>query len=144
MVSVIVSVEHRYEEGKTMAEPMLRLRTVAPDELLPEEVVLKKDPENPFLGPGDRSEPYRTYYIAHARMAPVFQKEHVHSPLLVDTPRGRGLLWRLWRTEVGIVLTRPLREGLALEESVTFLRGEEAQKISFVLDQIVLNPPNWG
>jgi hypothetical protein len=127
-----------------MAEHILRLRTVAPEELLPEEVVLKKEPGNPFLGPGDRPEPYRSYYIAHGRMAPIFQKERVHSPLLVDTPRGRGLLWRLWSTEVGVVLVRPLREGLALEERVTFLMGEEAQKIAFVLDQIVLNPPNWS
>jgi hypothetical protein len=133
-----------HEEGKTMAEHMLRLRSVAPEDLLSEEAVLKKDLGNPFLGPGDRPEPYRTYSIAHARMAPVFQKERVHSPLLVDTPRGRGLLWRLWSTEVGVVLTRPLRDGLALEEKVTFLLGEEATKISLVLDQMVLNPPNWS
>jgi hypothetical protein len=144
MVFAMVSVERRYEEGETMAEHILRLRTVASEELLPEEVVLKKDPENPFLGPGERSEPYRTYYIAYARLEPVFQKEHVRPQLLVDTSRGRGLLWRLWRSEVGIVLTRPVREGLALEENVTFLRGEEARKISLVLDQIVLNPPHWG
>jgi hypothetical protein len=65
-------------------EHIARMRQIDSSELLPEEVVLQKDPDNPFLGPGDRPEPYRTQYISYARLAPVFEKERLDaSPLVV-------------------------------------------------------------
>jgi hypothetical protein len=77
-----------------MAEHILRFQAVSLEELLAEEQVLRKDPTIPFLGPGDRPEPYRTVYIAAARMQPVFAKANVFSPFIVTTSRGQGLLWR--------------------------------------------------
>ncbi|HLI69768.1 MAG TPA: hypothetical protein VKV19_08415, partial [Ktedonobacteraceae bacterium] len=89
-----------------MAEYTLRLRNVEPEELLTEEHVLQKDPESAALGPAERPEPYRTVSIAVARFAPVFAKEKVHSPLILQTPRGRGLLWRWWPDQLGVVLMK--------------------------------------
>jgi len=89
-----------------MAEHLLRLRKVAAEELLPEEHVVQKDPDNPFLGPGDCPEPYRSYFIAYARLEPVFKKENIQSPLIVQTPRGQGLVWRWWSERMGVVLMK--------------------------------------
>ncbi len=123
---------------------ILRLRRVAPEELLPEEHILQKDPRNPFLGPGDRPEPYRTQLVAHARLEPVFQKEKISSPLIVETPRGRGLVWRWWPSMMGIVLMKHIGNEWVLEENVTFLGPEEREKVTLDFSQIVLNPPKWS
>ncbi|GEM_PF-2430212 len=126
-----------------MAEYTLRLRNVEPEELLTEEHVLQKDPESAALGPAERPEPYRTVSIAVARFAPVFAKEKVHSPLILQTPRGRGLLWRWWPDQLGVVLMKQVGKSWVLEEAVTFLRPEEREHVSIDFTQIVLNPPNW-
>lgn len=127
-----------------MPEHMSRIRRIDPSELLPEEVVLQKDPDHPFLGPGDRPEPYRTQYIANARLQPVFQKEHLSgSPLVVQTPRGKGLLWRWWPGSLGIVLIRQVGDEWAIEERVTFLEPAEQQQVKVDLTMIMLNPPKW-
>ncbi len=127
-----------------MAEHLLRLRKVAAEELLPEESVVQKDPDNPFLGPGDRPEPYRSYFLAYARLEPVFKKEHVQSPLIVQTPRGQGLVWRWWSEQMGVVLMKRSGNEWALSEHVTFLEPEERERVTLDLTQIVLNPPKWG
>jgi hypothetical protein len=128
-----------------MAEYVLRFRAVAPDELLSEEEVLHKDPNHPFLSISGMPEPYRSYRIARARLEPVFQREKVQSPFIAETPRGRGLIWRYWSNQVGVVLMKPAASsnGLTLEEKVTFLTPQESQHVKLVLDQIVLNPPDW-
>jgi len=128
-----------------MAAHILRFRKVEPEELLPEESVLQKDPSNPFIGPGDCCEPYRTYFITRARFGPIFQKENIQSPLIVNTPRGRGLLWRWWPDSVGVVLMKPNGGNeWELEEKVTFLEPDEREQVTLDLTQIVLNPPKWG
>ncbi|HYU75160.1 MAG TPA: hypothetical protein VEL31_21030 [Ktedonobacteraceae bacterium] len=127
-----------------MAEHLLRLRKVAAEELLPEERVVQKDPDNPFLGPGDRPEPYRSYFIAYARLEPVFKKENIQSPLIVQTPRGQGLVWRWWSERMGVVLMKRSGNEWVLEEHVTFLEPEERENVTLDLTQIVLNPPKWG
>ena len=127
-----------------MAEHLLRLRKVAAEELLPEERVVQKDPDNPFLGPGDRPEPYRSYFVAYARLAPVFKKENIQSPLIVQTPRGKGLVWRWWSECMGVVLMKRSGNEWVLEEHVTFLEPEEREQVTLDLTQIVLNPPKWG
>ena len=130
-----------------MSEYVLRFRTVSPEEMLTEETVLQKDPTNPFLGPGDRPEPYRTQYIAAARMKPVFEKAHItSSPFIVKTPRGRGLVWCWWPHSVGVVL---IKQGQAektwlLDETVTFLKPYELSDVALDLTQIVLTPPSWA
>jgi hypothetical protein len=68
----------------------------------------------------------------------------VHPPLVIETPRGRGLTWRIWPNEFGVVLFKPAQQGsgaVTVEEKVTFLRGDEARQVHYVLDQIVLNLP---
>ena len=127
-----------------MAEHMLRLRQVAPEELLSEESVLQKDPDNPLIGPGDRPEPYRSYFIAYARLEPVLKKEHIQSPLVIQTPRGQGLVWRWWAERMGVVLMRRSGNDWVLDDHVTFLEPEERKSVSLDLTQIVLNPPKWG
>ncbi len=127
-----------------MAEHMLRLRKVEPEELLSEESVIQKDPNNPFLGPGDHPEPYRSYFVAYARLEPVFKKEHIHAPLVVQTPRGQGLVWRWWSERIGVVLMKRSGNDWVLEEHITFLEPEEREGVSLDLTQIVLNPPRWG
>lgn len=125
-------------------EYILRLRRVDPEELRSEEEVLKKEPDTPFLGPGDRPEPYRRYFVAYARLEPVFQKEKIYAPLLADTPRGRVLVWRWWPSMMGVVLMKPRGSDWVLEETVTFLDPNESAQARIVLDQIVLNPPKWS
>lgn len=126
------------------AEYQLRIRPVASSELLPEETVLQKDPENPFVGPGNRREPYRSLYIAHARLQEVFQKEKLQgSPFIVKTPRGEGLIWRWWPSSVGVVLMRYVGNEWMLEDKVTFLDLNEQQQVTLDLSRIVLNPPKW-
>ena len=127
-----------------MAEHMLRFRKVAPEELLSEESVIQKDPNNPFLGPGDRPEPYRSYFVAYARLEPVFKKEHVQSPLIVQTPRGPGLVWKWCSERMGVVLMKRSGNDWVLEERVTFLEPKEREGVLLDLTQIVLNPPKWG
>jgi hypothetical protein len=127
-----------------MAEHLLRLRKVAAEELLPEERVVQKDPDSPFLGPGDRPEPYRAYFVAYGRLEPVFKKENIQSPLIVQTPRGQGLVWRWWSERMGVVLMKRSGNEWMLEDHVTFLEPEERENVTFDLTQIVLNPPKWG
>jgi len=129
-----------------MPEYVLRLRVVSPEEMLSEETVLQKDLNNPFLGPGDRPEPYRTQYIAAARMKPVFEKVHItSSPFLVKTSRGRALVWRWWPQSVGIVLMRQGQgETWLLDDTVTFLKPHELSSVALDLTHIVLNPPSWA
>ena len=134
-----------------MAEHILRFRSVATHELRSEESIVKREGDDDlarhFLGAADRPEPYRSYYIAYTRLEPVFQREQVHPQLLVETPRGRGLLWRVWPAEMGVVLLKHAQGSateLTIEEKVTTLRGEEASRVRYVLDQIVLNPPKFG
>ncbi len=123
---------------------MSRMRRIDPSELLSEEEVLAKDPENPFLGPGDRPEPYRTHFVAQARLQPVFQKEKLQaSPLVVQTPRGLGLVWRWWSSSVGVVLIRQAGDEWAVEDTVTFLSPQEQAKIQVDLTKILLNAPKW-
>lgn len=123
---------------------MARMRRIDPSELLPEEVVLRKDPDVPFLGPGDHPEPYRTQYIAYGRLEPVLQKERLDaSPLVVQTPRGWGLIWRWWSNSLGVVLMRQVGDEWAIEEKVTFLPLEEQQQVKVDLTKILLNPPKW-
>jgi hypothetical protein len=121
------------------------MRSIDPSELLPEETVLQKDPDNPFSGPGDRQEPYRTLYIAYARLQPVFQKEKIQAaPLVVQTPRGPGLLWRWWPDSMGMVLMRKSGNEWVVDDTVTFLTPDEQEKVMLDLARIVLNPPKWG
>ncbi len=127
-----------------MVDHIHRFRAVAPEELLSEECVVRKDPQTPFLGPGDRPEPYRTYFIAHARLEPVFQKEHVHAPLIAHTPRGRGLVWRWWEDSIGVVLMKQVGNTWTLDQHVTFLEPAEQQQVTLDLTEIVLNPPKWS
>ena len=117
----------------------LRFRTVSTDELLTEAQVLEQD-YSPFLGPGDRPEPYRSYYIACARLAPVMKKEKVTTPLIVELHKKRGLLYRNWPTSLGIVFFN----GNTLDEQVTYFDPSERKHMTYVFDQIVLNPPKWG
>lgn len=117
----------------------LRFRNVSTDELLTEAQVLEQD-HSPFLGPGDRPEPYRSYYIAQARLAPVMQKEKLTTPLIVELHKKRGLLYRNWPTSLGIVFFN----GNVLDEHVTYVDLSERKHMSYVFDQIVLNPPKWG
>ena len=125
-------------------EHMARMKRIDPSELLPEEIVLQKDPNNPFLGPGDRPEPYRTQYIAYARLQPVLQKEQLHaSPLVVHTPRGWGLVWRWWPGSVGVVLIKQVGDEWAVEDKVTFLDPSEQEQVKLDLTKMVLNPPKW-
>lgn len=127
-----------------MTQHMSRIRRIDPSELLPEEVVLQKDPNDPFLGPGERPEPYRTQYIAYKRLQPFFQKEHLSSsPLVVQTPRGKGLLWRWWPDSMGVVLIRQTGDEWAIEDTVTFLDPSEQKQVKVDLTMIVLNPPKW-
>ena len=125
-------------------EHMARMRRIDPSELLPEEEVLKKDPDHPFLGPADRPEPYRTIFIAHARLQPIFQKEKLQSsPLVVQTPRGLGLVWRWWPSSLGIVLIRQVGDEWAVDDNVTFLSADERKQIKVDLTKVLLNPPKW-
>ena len=127
-----------------MAEHLVRMRNIDPSELLPEEAVLQKDLDNPFLGPGDHQEPYRTQYIAYARLQPVFQKEKIQAtPLVVHTLRGPGLVWRWWPRSMGVVLMRQVGDEWAIEDTVTFLAPGEQEKVILDLTRIVLNPPRW-
>jgi hypothetical protein len=129
--------------SKEVEVHILRLRDVELEELLSEEVVLRKDPDDPFPGPGDRPEPYRTLYIAAARMQPVFKKENVYPPFIIITPRGRGLLWRWWPDQIGVILFAQAPNGKAVvsESHVTFLNPAEQELVTLDLSQIVLNPP---
>ena len=121
----------------------LRIRSVAPDELLTEAEVLQTT-NYPFLAPGDRAEPYRTYFVACARLAPVLEKEPVRTPLLASTPRGMGLVWRWWGERMGIVLIDTTSQGeWILQEKVTFLEPDERQQVMLDLTRVVLNPPKW-
>ena len=125
-------------------EHMARMRRIDPAELLPEEIVIQKDPNNPFLGPGDRPEPYRTQYIAYARLEPVFQKERLAgSPLVVQTPRGWGLVWRWWPRSMGVVLMKQIGDEWGVSDTVTFLTPDEQKQIHLDLTKILLNPPRW-
>lgn len=126
-----------------MRDYVLQFRAVRPNELLSEERVLQRDPDNPFLGPGDRPEPYRTLYIAAARLKPVCDTANVNPPLLVNTPRGRGLLWRWWPDSLGVVLVKQRGNDWILDQHVTFLDREEFSQVSIDFTQIVLNPPPW-
>lgn len=124
----------------------LRFRQIEPAELLSVEQVLAQDEGSPFQRLKDYDEPLKSYFIAWKRLEPVFKKEHVYSPLLVETPRGRGLLWRLWSNQVGVVLIKPSEMGqrMGVDDKVTFLTANERENIVLVLDCIVLNPPRWG
>lgn len=125
-------------------EHMSRMKQIDPSELLSEEVVLRKDPDNPFLGPGDRPEPYRTQFIAYRRLQPVFQKENLPgTPLVVQTPRGWGLVWRWWPNSMGVVLIRQAGDEWAVEDTVTFLSTDERKQVKVDLTRILLNPPKW-
>ena len=128
------------------SEHIVRFRHVEPSELLAEESILRKDLDTPFLGPGDRPEPYRSQYMAFARLQPVYQQEKVRSPLIVHTPRGQGLLWRWWPSQVGVVLFKNATtgSGLALDDKVTFLKPQEREQVRLDLSRIVLNPPQWS
>jgi hypothetical protein len=124
----------------------LRFRQVDPAELLSEEHVLCQDEGSPFQRLKEYDEPAKSYFIAWRRLEPIFKKEQVYSPLLVETPRGRGLLWRLWRNQVGVVLLKSSEMGkrMEVEDKVTFLTPDERANIILVLDCIVLNPPKWS
>src|SRR4051794_39494338 len=89
--------KYRMESGIEMQN--LRIRKVLPEEVLSEEDVLKTDAHLSFI-----EEPERTYSILWSRMRPVFQKEGKYTPLLVETPQGRGIWWRWWSSEIGVVL----------------------------------------
>ena len=117
----------------------LRFRTVSPDEVLTEAQVLEQD-FSPFLGPGDRPEPYRSHFIAYYRLAPVMKKEKVTTPLIVELHQRRGLIYRNWPGMLGILFF----SGNILDESITYLDASERQHMAYVFDQIVLNPPKWG
>lgn len=127
-----------------VSEHMSRMRRIDPSEILPEEVVLHKDPDNPFLGPGDHPEPYRTQYIAYNRLRPVFQKEKLSgSPLVIQTPHGWGLVWRWWPNSLGVVLMKQVGDEWAVAETVTFLTLDEQKQVKVDLTKILLNPPKW-
>lgn len=125
---------------------MARMRYINPGDLLSEEEVLQNS-SAPFLGPGDRPEPYRSQYVAYARLQPVFRKERIaHSPLIVQTPRGLGLVWRWWPRSVGIVLIKPVNgedDEWEVDDSVTFLEPTEYDAVRLDLTRILLNPPKW-
>ncbi len=126
-----------------MSSYLLNIKRITEDDLIPLEEVLKKDSLNPFLGPGDRPEPYRTQYIAYARLKRVFEKEKLQaSPLILNTPRGAALSWCWWPTQIGVVLLTD--QGTALDGKVTFLNKDEFNRVSVDLTRIVLNPPRWS
>lgn len=129
-----------------MAEQILRIRPIDPSKLLSEETILQqsRNDNNPFLGLGDRPEPYRTQYIAYYRRLPVLQQEKLESSqLVVDTPRGRGLVWRWFPNSIGVVLMKRVGNEWMLEENVTFLDPSEYADVKADLTMLVLNPPKW-
>ncbi len=127
-----------------MAEHITRMRRIDLADFLPEEVVLQKDLNNPFPGPGNHPEPYRIQYIAFAHLQPVLQKERLQaSPLVVHTPRGWGLVWRWWRQSVGVILMKQVGDEWAVEDKVTFLAPKEYELIRLDLTKIMINPPKW-
>jgi hypothetical protein len=143
------TIEEQEERAAShVAEHILRFRQIAAEELRSEESILGDTTTTaPCIGIAARPEPYRTYYLTYARLEPIFEREGVDPPLVIETPRGRGLTWRVRPDEFGVVLFTSAREGggvITLEEKVTFLRGEEARQIRYVLDQIVLNPPKFS
>jgi hypothetical protein len=96
------------------------------------------------MSPGNRKEPYRSHSIAHARLRDVLQQEKLQaSPLIVNTPRGWGLIWRWWPTSVGVVLMRQRGGEWILGDTVTFLDRDEQHQVTLDLSRIVLNPPKW-
>jgi hypothetical protein len=135
--------EQKSEGANQWRGHILRFKDVDPQELLPEEVVLRKGPDNPFLGPGDRAEAYRTLYIAATRMQPLFEREKVRPSFIINTSRGKGLLWRWWPDQVGVVLFTKATNGIdvTLESRVCFLDLTEQGHVSLDLTKIVLNPP---
>jgi hypothetical protein len=124
--------------------PEIRIRNVAPSELLPEERAIQNGSNHPFLGPADRPEPYRTQCIAYERLKAVFQKEKlVSSPLVVNTPLGQALVWRWWPREAGVVLILSQNPNgtCQIDSKVTFV---DPATISLDLTKVVIAPPDWG
>jgi hypothetical protein len=118
----------------------IRIRNVDPSELIDEQTAIR----NALLGPSERPEPYRTQYIAYERLKNVFRKEHLaSSPLVADSPKGKGLIWRWWPQSAGIVLIMSTHnDGTChIENKVTFVDPKE---ITLDLTKVVTSPPDWG
>ena len=95
--------------------------------------ILCSDKGSPFQRIKDIPEPYRSYRIACEQLTTALEGRRV--PLIVDTKAGKALLWRLWPSQIGIVM---IKNGYA-DEQVTFINGP----ICYDLEKIVINPPKW-
>ncbi len=123
---------------------VIRLQTVSPDQLLPDEVIFDPDRYRPFRAAFKREEPSRTFALARERLSNILHGPLLKAPLLMKTPRGLAAVWQVAPGHITVVLGQRRGNELTLENVVTVLSEEEYKQSTILLDLVPLDLPSWG
>ena len=123
---------------------IIRLQTVSPEKLLPDEVIFNPDRYRPFRAVFNKEEPARTFAIARERLANIFQGPLLKAPLLMQTPRGLGAVWQVAPWHITVVLGQRRGNEFTLESVLTVLSENEYKQSTILLDLVPQDLPSWG
>jgi len=123
---------------------VIRLQTVSPDQLLPDEVVFDSERYRPFRAVFNKEEPSRTLAIARERLSNILQGPLLKAPLLMQTPRGLAAVWQVAPGHITVVLGQRRGNELTLENVLTVLSEKEYQQSTILLDLVPSDLPSWS
>lgn len=130
--------------AERVAGRAIALRSLQPDEILSEEAALVHRTPVAEAWETAETELSRTYLRMQARLRNVFVGPLFTQSLLVETPDGLAIPWRLWGETLQIV--RATRQGNTLfwEPGVVNIPAEQVPRCRFLLDLIMTELPPWS
>jgi hypothetical protein len=124
----------------------LGVRHLQPQEILSEEEACIRDhPAFPPPWETAVTELCRRYLRTRARLRNVFVGPLQSQSLLVQTPRGLAVTWRLWGETLQVVHASLLSESaIALEPGVIDIPASQVAHCQFLVDRILTELPPWS
>jgi hypothetical protein len=122
----------------------LGVRSLQPHEILSEEEACVRD--HPVLLP-----PWETavtqlskrYLRTRARLKKVLINELREQTLLVQTPIGLAVTWRLWGETLQVVRATSQPGFVIIEPGVVNIAADQTVECQFIVDQILTELPPW-
>lgn len=136
------------ETERSRAKTRIAFRTLAPEEILSEEAAcVRRHPTVPLRPAWETAitDLSRNYLRTRARLQHVFVGKLSYQSLLVETPHGLAVVWRLWGNTLQVVLgTLQADSTVQFKPGVVDIPADQVAECHFVLDRILTEPLPWS
>lgn len=120
------------------------IRLLEPGEIL-EEAPVRLHPAFPLPWETALTALSRRYLRTRARLQKVFVGPLENQSLLVQTPVGLALTWRIWGEILQVVRATPQIDGsVILEPGVVSIPAHQTRACQFLIDRILTELPPWS